>query len=285
MTRVAVVGNCQAIALGHTLRWLCPDAEVEDHNWGLLRTQDEADALAERLRGHDVVITQYTSQESYGGLATERLEPQVRRLVLYPKVAFTGFHPDLIRLKDVLSPLRDRHSSLIAAAFVLGLPPARTEELFNAYVYAVAGFFDEFAKAEAYLVKQSAYTATPLAGELPAWKARGVFVHIPNHPLNWAMLSMARALAGQVGLAMREDEGLPSDLFAGSAIWPVYPEIARRLGAPGSLSFKPPGPGAVPIELDEMIERSLKAYGEADPEVVRAPRVLELAEILRREGV
>jgi hypothetical protein len=283
--RVAVIGNCQALGLAHTLRWLCPDLEVEASNWSFVSGPEAADALASHICGHDIVISQITSQPAYSELRTWRLRTRARRLAIYPKVAFTGFHPDLIRLHDVLSPLRDRHSTLIVAAFLLGLPPARAEDLFNAYVYAVAGFFEEYAKAEAYLIQSLSHSDVALADGLAQWTARGVFVHVPNHPTNWAILDMAQSLARSLGLDVRPPDGLPSDMFAQSAVWPVYPELARRIGVAGSLRFKPPGPGAVPIELDEMIERSYLAYAGADPGVLRTPRVMELAEILRREGV
>ena len=280
--RIAVVGNCQAIGLAHTLRWLCPDIAFEDRNWGLFSSIEEADAFAEHITGHDIVISQITKQPAYGALRSVQLQPRVKRMALYPKIAFTGFHPDLIRLKDVFSPLRERHSSLIAAAYLLGLPQARVADLFNAYIYAVAGFFAEYAKAEAYL----AHTTRKLFADcMGQWKAQGVFVHVPNHPTGATLVSMARTLATDLGLETRPDGDAPDDIFEQSVIWPVYPELARRIGVSGGMRFKPLGLHAVPVELDEMIERSYRAYAEADPEVLRAPRVVELAEILRREGV
>ncbi len=285
-TRVAIVGNCQAIGLAHCLRWLCPDIEVADRGWGMVRTSEQGDEAAAGLRGFDIIVTQKISNPLYGDLQTERLRERFDRFVLFPKLVFTGFHPDLVKLWPAASPLGERHSALILAAYHMGLPPQRAAELFNAYIYAVAGYFEEFAKAETYLLRAARFTSTPLDEQLPQWKQRGVFVYIPNHPAVWVLMSIAERLAAQLDLPVSPPEEELPDPLAQSVIWPVYPEIARRLDVEGSLRFKPPGgPHKAAIELDEMIERSYRTYAEYDPAELQAPGVADLAAKLRAEGI
>ena len=283
--RVAVVGNCQAIGVADCLRRLCPDIEVVSHSWGSIAGVEQANALAKELQACDLVFSQFTKRADYGDLRTARLRELCPRTLLFPKVIFTGFHPDMIAMEGVYSPLGVSHSGLILTAQLLGVPVGRVADLFNAYVYAVAGYFEEFAKAETYLLQSAAVTDAPLDDALPEWRTRGIFVHVPSHPTVQALSSIAEMLALKAELAPRIGGDLPPDRLADSVVWPLYPEIGARLGVEGGLRFKPTGVGAAAIELDEMIERSYRAYAGCDQETLRTPRAVELAEALRAEGI
>ena len=283
--RVAVIGNCQAIGVADCLRQLCPDAEVVAHSWGSIANAEQANALAENLPACDVVFSQFTKRLDYGDLRTSRLRELCPHALLFPKVIFTGFHPDLVGLEGVHSPLGVCHSSLIIAAWLLDLPTRRVADLFNAYIYAVAGYFDEFDKAQTYLLHSAAVTDVSLEEALPDWRARGVFVHVPSHPKIDALYSIAERLARRAGLEPQTADDLPPDRLAHSVVWPLYPEIGARLGIEGSLQFKPAGVGAPAVELDEMIERSYRAYLSCAPSALVTPAMTSLCEALRNEGV
>ena len=63
-------------------------------------------------------------------------------------------------------------------------------------------------------------------------------MHIVNHPKIEVLAQLAQLGAKQAGLsgALAPPEGVP-DRLARCQTWPVYPELARRLGVPGSLTF------------------------------------------------
>ena len=69
------------------------------------------------------------------------------RVSLYPHIAFSGFHPDIRAFSydgaPVPSPTWNLHSAIIMAAFANGIPARDVPDLFNAYVFAVLGFFDD----------------------------------------------------------------------------------------------------------------------------------------------
>ena len=283
--RLAVLGNCQAPGLGECLRRARPDIEVTALSWGDIRTPDQAETAATALLGHDIVLSQFTKSAAYGPLQTRSLAPRARRFVLWPKILFTGFHPDLIDFSAVRTPMGPRHSGLILAAFLRGVPRRRVGDLFNAYIYGRLGFFDEYAKAERHLLDAGLQTDAPLDDELPRWRAQGVFVHVPNHPTIGVLASLADSIRGRLGLDGAPVAAPPDDSLAQFSAWPVYPEIARRLDVPGSLAFKPPGRGRTPIDLQQMIDTSYDAYERTESAALQLPRALAFAAALAREGL
>ena len=283
--RIAVLGNCQAPGLGQCLRRLSPGAVVTALSWGEIDSAEQAERTARDLLDHDIILSQFTKNPAFGALRTDRLADKARRFVVWPKIVFTGFHPDLIEFGAVRSPLGPRHSGIILAAFLHGLPRNRVADLFNAYVYGRLGFFDEHAKAEHHLLEAARRTDIPLDAELPRWRELGVFVHVPNHPIVAALASLADSICESLGLDRRPAPAPTDDSLAQFSVWPVYPEIARRLGVPGSLSFKPPGADRAPIGLDEMIAASYAAYERTERGLLDIPRATELAAVLATEGL
>ncbi len=201
------------------------------------------------------------------------------RAVRIPEVDFSGFHPDLRR-----RGARVYHSGLIMAAFAMGLPRARVASLFNGRAYSALGYFDEYDRAERQLLDTGAALGLDPGPVLHALKGE-VFVHVPQRPTMAFHWRLARHICDGFGLATDPAAAPPPDPYARQARWPVYPEIAARLGVPGSLTFKPAISETAPeLDLDQLIDQSWRVY-DADPQIVRGPRTLETIEILRRHGL
>ena len=275
--RLGVVGNCQASGLALCLQRLYPSAQLVVGDWGRIASADHAEPIARDLEICDVVFSQVTRNPAAGALQTAELSGRVRRLLRWPKLAFSGFHPDVIGYRPVRTPVGAGHSAIILAGFLLGAPQARTRELFNAYVYGLLGYYDEYAKAEAFLLQASGSTDMPLDEELPRWRRQGVFMHVPQHPAIGVLWSLARRLGERLDMGPAASETPPEDPLLASMVWPVYPEIARCLGVPGSLMFKPSGEGEAPVDLDQLIEGSYRAYAAADPGNLQLPQALAAA--------
>ena len=272
---IAVHGNCQAIGMAQALRRLRPDAEVVSYVTSPKRPA-EAMKVAEALEAADLVITQPTP----GADHPLRTVAQARR-VEFPRIAFTGFHPDLFHSPD--NPLMGiYHSRIVAGAFLLGVPRARALDLFNAYVYGVLGYFEEYAVAEQILIRHS--SGLDMGALLPRWRGQP-FVHVPHHPTITVLQDIAAAACSRAGLEVIADAELAPDGQAWRAGWPVYPEIARRLGLDGGdLVFRPGGrrPG---VALDELVDGLYAFYGEGPCEALEQPEAVRTADILRREGL
>ena len=283
--KLAVLGNCQAYAMARCLRVLNPAARISAVGWAELRTPAQIERMHASLGEFDAVLAQPVNVPRL-----ERLGPKVlirrARCFFFPGINFTGFQPDAVRAfgDGVRSLIGEWHSALVMAAWRMGLPEARAEELFNAYIYGALGYFDEYAKAEQFLHAGAARIGWDLSAELEAWPAP--FVHTPNHPRIEVMMDLARAACALLGLEAEADVAPPADPFAVFGAWPIYPEIGRRLGLKGEMSFVSPTEGGRALALDEAIAWYYAVYAKAPPEALAAvDRVDEVIAMLKAEGV
>ena len=280
--RLVVLGNCQAYAMAQCLRAILPHAEIAAASWPDMKSGAHLEKLREMLDGVDAVLAQPLGLEV---LSREDLLREGPRCVLFPTVLFTGFHPDAVRSPDKrLRPLVGGwHSALIMAAWRMGLPAARTEALFNAYVYGVLGYFDEHAKASAFLLRLAARIDWDLSSELDSWPRP--FVHDPEHPVIEVMMSLARRTCLKLGLEPDAGAAAPQDPFLRFGEWPIYPEIARRLGLNGDMAFASRFGKGRAFALGEVIDWYYAAYANASPEALALRRVDRVMELLRAEGI
>ena len=280
--RLAVFGNCQAYAMARCLRAVLPGAEVAAASWPDMKSHAHLEKLREMLDGVDAVLAQPLGLEVLGREGLLRDGPNC---VLFPSLHFTGFHPDTVRSPDKrLRPLVGGwHSALIMAAWRMGLPAARTEELFNAYVYGALGYFDEYAKASAFLLRAAARIGWDLTAELDSWPLP--FVHDPEHPVIEAMMPLARRTCLQLGLEPDAEAATPEDPFLRFGEWPIYPEIAKRLGLSGDMLFASRFGKGRAFALREAIDWYYAAYVNAAPEALALRRVDQVMELLRAEGI
>ncbi len=272
--RVVVFGNCQAYGVAQSLRRLLPDADVDCRPTIAPPSPSEVDAA-------DLVVGQPVEDPRHP-LSQTRLGALGRRFVAIPRIAFTGFHPDLFHseLKDKLPRFRAFHSRIIAGAFLLGTPRDRVADLFNAYVYGALGYFDEFAKAERFLIDSS--PDLDLGPAITAWR-KDVFVHVPDHPKIGVLHAIAAMACRKAGLEPQDAAPGP-DHQATRTVWAVYPEIARRLGVAGSLSVQP-DIRVAPMDLEALIGAFYEHYAAGGSAALIHPRALEARDILEREGV
>ena len=259
--------------------------------WTEAGTAMSDEQIARRLEGRDLVISQPGEKPYHGALRTSVLAPRMASYVLFPNVLFTGFHPDLMQLNGSLSRVAQRHrfgvwhSALAMGAFLRGVPESQAADLFNAYIYDALGYFDEYAKAEQHLLQAGRESGMDLEPELATWRRNGIFVHVPNHPTVGVFWSLAELICRRLGLETRTIDTLPPDRLATYNSWPVYPEIARRLQVEGSLRFQSCDVDEPPREVDALIHELYRVYAQTDPEALRVPRIIEVEEILKREGV
>ncbi len=282
--RVQVLGNCQSYAMGRCLRALLPDAEITALNWSELTSPAHVARLVESLGMFDVVVAQPVNLPELAPLSPKALIRGQTRCIFYPGVNFTGFQPDAVRAfgKGLTSLIGEWHSALIMAAWRMAMPPRRAEELFNAYVYGVLGYFDEYAKASRFLVKGASRIEWDLSAELRSWPAP--FVHTANHPKIGVMMDLARGVCSRMGLEPDPEAVLPPDPFAGVA-WPIYPEIGRRLGLSGEMTFVSRSENGRAFALDEAIDWYYAVYARTGARALVVEQADEVIEVLKREGI
>jgi hypothetical protein len=201
-------------------------------------------------------------------------------------ISFTGYHPDCVYLitqdkTQYASPLGPYNSAIVAAAFSRRLSITDTIGLFCEANFHKLGYFDEFAKAKTFLKAEFSRSELDLETMLLGTSLRGAFMYTINHPKGWFLANIARALGQRAGIFTfaRGSDPLLFDILSYNAIWPVYPEIAGRVGFEGNYLFKKPGMPdfttgtVVYLGLHEFVQDSFDRYSKYPDEVFALPVV------------
>jgi hypothetical protein len=271
---IALLGNCQVSSLAECARALLPDARITTIMLEKVLRAGDAEPQAGLAASHDIILSQEVTREGFGSLRTEALAESGPRFLLYPKVLFTGFHPDAHSVIDggrvVASPLGAYHSEILIAAFVSGFRLDQAIGLFRAEVYQRLGYFREYAKSRDYLLGAASDLGFDLAGEMEAWLAHGPFMHTFNHPKARVMGSIARQAFERLDLPMAEvDFRGVRDVLAQSAHWPVYPEIAAGLGLSDPFVFtRSVAAGGEALSLPDFAADSYEIYRGLAPDLL-----------------
>ncbi len=282
--RLTVLGNCQAFVMARCLRSLNPDLQVSAV--GQPSTWEQVEGLTAKLDDMDAVLVQPIAMQQLGPLNPEDQAGWRVRTLLYPSILFTGFHPDALHASHpsrLGSLIGEWHSLLIMAGHRKGLPPHRTAELFNAYIYGVLGYFDEYAKAERFLEERAGQAGWDIAAEIQQWRGPSPFVHTPNHPNIHVMMSLARRVCRNLGLDFDKGASAPPDPF--DSDWPIYPEIGKRLGVAGDLTFVSGLKDRASFDLEGAIRWFYDAYDRAPANEMAFTRVDDAIRVLAAEGV
>ncbi|MBX3477080.1 MAG: hypothetical protein KF910_05705 [Brevundimonas sp.] len=232
--RIGVLGNCQAAGLGAWLQAGSPGIETCVHIVNRFDFRDPAvvAGVVAELAACDRVLIQNMgeTQPALTALVHGARDAVGDGGLLWPVISFDGLHPDCVYVLRDDAPIDGAmgpyHSALACAAWQEGLAPARALGLFNAFAYAALGYFDAFDSAAARLLDRAGRLGFDLGSLVTP---PGVFMHTVNHPTIHALAPVAEQALDRLGLARVARPTPPPDTLAASAIWPVYPEIARRL--------------------------------------------------------
>ncbi len=275
--------------MGATFRKIWPNAEVK--TWHMSpNCPDSPESIAEQLAQCDLAVSQVRGPDPTSPLAFPRLRETTARAVFVPVVVFNGFHPDCVYLKvngtPVVGPLALLHSAIIAGGYVLGLSQAKVARLFNALTYASLGYFDAFSVSRDLLTASFSAAGYDLDPLIDSWMAReGAFMYTSNHPRICVLSALAHLATVRAGMA-DPDSNAPEDtedFLAHSYLWPVYPELARRLALPqGDLIVEMASRALdrAPVhrrKISEMVTAFYALYEQFDRTAFRAavpPRIL-----------
>lgn len=287
--KIGLYGTCHVHALALAFRQLLPDAQVVAHEAQIVHFRGNAEAVGTELRSCDILLaSQLPPGFPFPTLATLGAERQDSSLLALPVLRFIGFHPDcrfLHRGEAVRSPLQFYHSVIVAAAHAIGLDEEQIVPLFRDQVFARLGYHTAFATAQAELLKNCAAVGLDFGPSLDRLVRRGAFMHTINHPRAAFLGEVAWLFGTRLGLveATTPPPVPAEDPLARHSQWPVYPEIAARLGiGGGSYRFLGPLTGTRRQELDLpafvgeslAIYRRLGSKGFGLPILQRAERVI-----------
>lgn len=242
---IVIVGNCLVMSFANTLQRLNPSIDVQPWHLGEWPAGEPEDIIP-ALRAFDILIISLPHSMLTGVLALEELRKIIPQVVHVPPFVFSGFHPDCVALIDsdtkqvVPSPFRQHHSQIVAASFALGLKERRVSRLFNSYVFESLGYFDAYATSINYLSEQFRASGIDLDSCIKKWlKNIGAFMWIPTHPHIEVFYDISNLLLEKMGLASdyKSQPEFMIDSLEADIQFPVFPELARRLGIKGGTSL------------------------------------------------
>lgn len=238
--RVLVSGNCQTAGLAAALMRF--GAVREAH--ALPLTGEAPEALRAKLDAL-AATTDLWLLSPNNKVARAAAETHGKRVQLLPLVQFGAFQPDICyawhRGTRVLTTPH-YNSAVVVWGWRSGLDAAETAALFRSETFEALGYFRAWEQGLRDL--RRAFADAGLGHRLADWflavKRGGCFMHSINHPHVDAVVQLARVLATEAGLPLRRDVR-PGEINDGlnGTMWPVYPDIADRLGLDGgSYSWK-----------------------------------------------
>ena len=292
--RVAIVGWCQVASLAVAIEHFLPEAQVKAWHVGIHPPESE-EQIAAQLPDYDLVISQVEDGEGTGVLGISHLRATIPEVVFLPLLVFRGFQPDCVYLHSprrgmVKGYLGDMHSAIVAASYVLDLPQHRVPSLFNSLTFAALGYFQAFTVAREHLLERFHNRGFDLTSRVDLWQRQyGAFMYLPLHPKLGVMQELARIILQDWGLDGR-DFDVPiarEDPLTFSAQWPTYPDLARRLNVPGSMTFMRPIYGletgaARDVTLHQLVEHSYRIYREIPTDELRETVPTDVIEQLDR---
>jgi hypothetical protein len=269
------LGNCQLSAVARYAGSLL-GAEAE-----YLHPSDargEATVLRQAMARAQIVFASRGSLLNRAAAIAREGELSSVQVIGFPRIFFAGFHPDLVYPPSLSAerrnPLGNANSAILLAAWRDGLSVDEAVSLFRDEVYAELGYFDAFGEARDNLIEECEAIGLDVAPMIHRWMTSGAFVHQPLHPRIDVLQDIVDALLTSRGL-LKPMETRPAmeDELALNAIWPVYPEIAQRLGLAGNYIFQPKNmkqadrPELRPMDLPAFVSRSFAVYSESPPEL------------------
>lgn len=244
--KIAIVGGCQAAGLREATLRLLPKADVSSWHAGI-HPPDSPEDILQKLKTFDHVISQITPGNGLEKLQMEVLRQELKSVHFMPTAVFSGFHPDMTYIFDaegIVSAVHsDFHSKIAVAGYLLGLTPQATFRLYNTLVFAELGYFEDFMAAKTVFEQSLEAGGMETFGLVDEWlEAIGPFMYMSNHPHIQVLARMCRDLYVRSGLLPKRTPVpvVEKDHLFESFTWPVYPDLARRLGVQGSFDFHRP---------------------------------------------
>lgn len=263
--QVKAIAQCAAVALNIEPAYVHPSKVKED-----------PELLGKVLAESQLVfVQQLESRQRVRELASSIGRPDLPILVA-PLFHFAGFHPDVAygapagERPDL--PMGNAFSALLLAAWRERLSEQETIGLFRDEVYDELGYYKMFGLAEAALKAQCAKVDIDAEPLLTRWMKQGTFVYLPLHPKLHVLSDIAMTLLRkhQLYSGPFSPDGVDDELSR-NLVWPVYPEIAQRLGVAGSYVFKPknmrnvPREHLNPMDLESFVVRTFACFRQTEP--------------------
>lgn len=285
-TKILLLGNCQVRPLARLMQAMLGDAEATAIELlpETLRCLDERDKDLSQLIHESELIFVHLHGEAMRTLEIKYPQDfgKVRRV---PRISYSGFHPDIdyvedSKLKHIVGPLGSYQSSIAFFGWKNSLSIEETLRLFREDVYESLGYFEYGRASMELLLSERELTGIRLESMVDRWSKRGCWMHSMNHPKLFTLADLARTLLEREILeTIPGVEEFVDDEMSLEAVWPMYPEVARRFGLTGHYLFKRPADAnmrgmAIPLmSLEQFIAESFAAFSKYPKDELQCHRL------------
>jgi hypothetical protein len=272
--KLLIIGNCQAAVIGKLLEAMSVDTSVvtvglESSNYdGILSGNLDLSSYMEEC--NNVVI--HNIHASFIEKLSKTYPDFLEKRITIPAISYTAFHPDMgyINREDGThfgGPTGDYQSLIAFWAWQNALSSDEALSLYRYDVYEFLGYFEQKTTSDQFLIGLGKSMGIAMEPLITKWAARGCFMHSINHPKLYVLADVARLLLDRAGISYTPNvENYLTDDLAMLQSWDIYPEVASKLGLPGSYTFKRhrhQGTESRPVPiltLKEFVERSYAAF-------------------------
>lgn len=283
--RLSIISNCQKDSLATCIAALNHGFEIDTY------MIHEVMADVAQLRA---ILENSAFVFAHAPLRSVVPAELAHKVTYFPNIAFSAYHPDLTfararkpggDFETVFGPLYVYSSAIAVFGYREGMALDEILTFYNAEAYARLGYFDQWQESRRQLLIEGEACHMPLGGLFDKWSRGRAFMYSSNHPKLEVMEDIARELLQRVGMFAFPDsqhEYLPDPLKA-QPIWPIYPEIAERLGLRGSTAFKINDPHGT-LELRDFVRGSYDAFANYDRKTLESINV-DISDFARKLGL
>jgi ABC-type polysaccharide/polyol phosphate transport system ATPase subunit len=285
---ILVLGNCQARPFASCLQALCPEITFMGVELSSLLVQ----GCMRRDRNLRARLDQYewlVAHPEAARLIVDNFPDLGERVTRFPNVTFSAYHPDLVYVhatsdsisKHLYGPLGHYNSAIALWGYQNRLSIDETVGLFNERTYETLGYFQFWQSSRQSLVNDGTDADMPLQDSVDRWSHRGVFMYSINHPKMSVFADIGEVVLRRLQLPrVRQAGDYADNEFVRAPIWPVYPEVATRLGLEGGdYLFKVPEDAYAPdkpvvmLDLREFVGQSFNTFSQYRRDNLRCERL------------
>ena len=284
--KILLLGNCQVRPLSRLMLAMCGDADVaaiELVAESIRRLDERENEISKLISESDVIFFHLHGE---GIRVFEKNYPEAVKKVRYiPRVTFSAFHPDIDYVEDaqhrqLSGPMGPYQSAIAFFGWKNALSVSQTLDLFREDIYESLGYFAYGDASRDLLLLEGDRTGIPMAGIINNWSSRGCWMHSMNHPKLFALADVARILLERENIeTLPGVEEFVEDEMNFEVVWPIYPEIAKKLGLVGYYVFKRPTESSLrgmPVQmlsLEQFIEESFETFSKYPRDELRCDRI------------
>ena len=236
VTKICILGNCQAQHLESMLAIACPDVEVLKIEPVFMMTAEHHATLYDTLGKADFIFAQRISDEfKLDWLASTTVKATFgSKVTVWPNVYFDGYFPGVTYIYlggwgKLLSPLVEYHFDQVAKAYKTG---KSVDEAIQSYagdsLFATSP--DPFDQSLQQLRSREAEADIKISDIIEQKSASNRFFYTPNHPTNELLGELLRRLTAHVGLDGNIAEAVAMPYRLDDVYIAASPAVVRRYG-------------------------------------------------------